>query len=294
MRIGLICLTGKLRISHYLKNNMRTPDHSDDSRKKVSRGAVGAAQREEKCCEKCETRHWYVPTRGASDCFVGGACPCHKEEVQEKRDTIHKINAMYKGIDADPSSAQFMADALIKPCKDCCCPCHVSLKDEETCPCRFNNVKIVVERNPPEVQESREGDSWDEEFDKEAPYNENYKRILGCCGGDYCIEGHDKYLKDWIRLKKARWEKDSYEKGQDDAFRGRIENMSSIVVKETFEVPEHLREHFRKEARTLALQEAAAIAKGNLWEHTPDTNYDKVWHYNHGREDAAREIENLN
>ncbi len=42
---------------------------------------------------------------------------------------------------------------------------------------------------------------------------------------------------------------EAYEKGQDDAFRGKIESMSSITVKETYDVPYVLQEAYRNEGR---------------------------------------------
>lgn len=51
------------------------------------------------------------------------------------------------------------------------------------------------------ITKSPSAEPWEERFDKLNNYNEKYDPILGCCGGDYCVDqknGHDERIKSFI------------------------------------------------------------------------------------------------
>jgi len=163
---------------------MRTPDHPDDSRKKVSRGAVGAAQREEKCCDDSPY--------GTCDKHFSVHSPT--EEVQELE------HDQFKGM-----SMRLTVDSFspMKPVQD-------SLEK-----------KRQLFRAPFSLPESREGDSWE----------------------DYMYAGWGNLdqlpaIIEFVSTKKAEWGNE----------------VADIFIKSCTV--------HKKEARTLALQEAASAVRG--------------------------------
>jgi hypothetical protein len=115
-----------------------------------------------------------------------------------------------------------------------------------------------------DIQESRDGDSWESDFEKQFSTTEIWA---------WEVRAFKDAIKDWIRTKRSQWGEEAYMIG--------YANGGS------------------QEARTLALQEAAesiaglekkgcSIRCGQSHEHGAD-----VQEYNQALEDAAREIEKL-
>lgn len=68
-------------------------------------------------------------------------------------------------------------------------------------------------------------------------------------------------IESYTRVGDAKF-KEGYEKGVDGALRGQIENMSSITIKETVNIPKEIQEHLKQEGREAALREVLEMVKG--------------------------------
>ncbi len=73
------------------------------------------------------------------------------------------------------------------------------------------------------------------------------------------IETFQVPTSDFLAKKLAAARAEGYEQGQTDAFAGKIESMKSVLITETYNVPEVLRTHFRQEGANEERERIAEI-----------------------------------
>lgn len=186
-----------------------------------------------KCCEKCEERQQIGCPDNQLGCCVfhckivckNLSCSCHTVPTGEKTTLASTIKAIEEG--------------KIKVYPD-------SLKEswEES----FDSLVYIVADSITDrdgVVDSKESLHFKDGI-------EPLKSFITATVKEAEERGRNEELSIWLKLcpkKMAEARAEGYEKGQDDAFRGKIENMSSISIKETVNVPVELQEYFKKQER---------------------------------------------